>query len=86
MERSVLLNFVFFSINPAFDVYRVSDTWPKLCTCFCEVVLFRRLTFDYLPGSVIGFPQSTQQFVYFNRYVPICGLRTMITDHLSSQD
>ncbi|KAI0343371.1 alpha/beta-hydrolase [Trametopsis cervina] len=36
------------TINPAFDVYRVSDTWPTL-------------------WSVIGFPQSTQEFIYFNR-------------------
>ncbi|KAI0698230.1 alpha/beta-hydrolase [Cytidiella melzeri] len=34
-------------INPAFDVYRVSDTFPTL-------------------WSVIGFPESTQEFVYFN--------------------
>ncbi|THH07732.1 hypothetical protein EW145_g3187 [Phellinidium pouzarii] len=36
------------SINPVFDVYRVSDTWPNL-------------------WSVIGFPRSTQEFIYFNR-------------------
>ncbi|THG97171.1 hypothetical protein EW026_g4786 [Hermanssonia centrifuga] len=35
-------------LNPVFDVYRVSDTWPSL-------------------WSVIGFPESTQEFVYFNR-------------------
>ncbi|KAF7800102.1 hypothetical protein EIP86_011346 [Pleurotus ostreatoroseus] len=35
-------------LNPAFDVYRVSDTWPTL-------------------WSVIGFPESTQKFIYFNR-------------------
>ncbi|GLB37384.1 putative peptidase S10 family protein [Lyophyllum shimeji] len=35
-------------LNPAFDVYRVSDTWPNL-------------------WSVLGFPRSTQKFIYFNR-------------------
>lgn len=35
-------------LNPAFDVYRVSDTFPTL-------------------WSVIGFPESIQKFVYFNR-------------------
>ncbi|KAJ7668514.1 alpha/beta-hydrolase [Mycena polygramma] len=35
-------------LNPVFDVYRVSDTWPNL-------------------WSVLGFPRSTQEFVYFNR-------------------
>ncbi|EJD41864.1 alpha/beta-hydrolase [Auricularia subglabra TFB-10046 SS5] len=35
-------------LNPAFDVYRVSDTFPVI-------------------WSVLGFPRSTQQFVYFNR-------------------
>lgn len=35
-------------LNPAFDVYRVSDTWPNL-------------------WSVLGFPRSTQEFIYFNR-------------------
>ncbi|KAJ3827452.1 alpha/beta-hydrolase [Lentinula raphanica] len=35
-------------LNPAFDVYRVSDTFPTL-------------------WSVLGFPESTQQFIYFNR-------------------
>ncbi|KAJ7594632.1 alpha/beta-hydrolase [Mycena floridula] len=35
-------------INPVFDVYRVSDTFPNL-------------------WSVLGFPRSTQEFVYFNR-------------------
>ncbi|KAF9073517.1 alpha/beta-hydrolase [Rhodocollybia butyracea] len=35
-------------LNPVFDVYRVSDTWPSL-------------------WSVLGFPESTQQFIYFNR-------------------
>ncbi|KAF8918048.1 alpha/beta-hydrolase [Mucidula mucida] len=37
-------------LNPVFDVYRVSDTFPNL-------------------WSVLGFPRSTQEFVYFNRYV-----------------
>ncbi|KLO06769.1 alpha/beta-hydrolase [Schizopora paradoxa] len=36
------------TLNPVFDVYRVSDTWPNL-------------------WSVLGFPRSTQEFVYFNR-------------------
>ncbi|KAF8512401.1 alpha/beta-hydrolase [Gautieria morchelliformis] len=35
-------------INPVFNVYRVSDTWPNL-------------------WSVLGFPRSTQEFIYFNR-------------------
>ncbi|TBU48753.1 alpha/beta-hydrolase [Dichomitus squalens] len=35
-------------INPVFDVYRVTDTFPNL-------------------WSVLGFPRSTQKFVYFNR-------------------
>ncbi|KAF8813757.1 alpha/beta-hydrolase [Phlegmacium glaucopus] len=35
-------------LNPVFNVYRVSDTWPNL-------------------WSVLGFPRSTQEFVYFNR-------------------
>ncbi|KAH9927439.1 alpha/beta-hydrolase [Epithele typhae] len=35
-------------INPVFDVYRVTDTFPNL-------------------WSVLGFPRSTQEFVYFNR-------------------
>ncbi|PFH53772.1 hypothetical protein AMATHDRAFT_54267 [Amanita thiersii Skay4041] len=35
-------------LNPAFDVYRVSDTFPNL-------------------WSVLGFPRSTQEFIYFNR-------------------
>jgi len=35
-------------LNPVFDVYRVTDTFPQL-------------------WSVLGFPQSTQEFVYFNR-------------------
>jgi len=35
-------------LNPVFDVYRVSDTFPNL-------------------WSVLGFPRSTQEFVYFNR-------------------
>ncbi|KAI0314676.1 alpha/beta-hydrolase [Amylostereum chailletii] len=35
-------------INPAFDVYRVTEQWP-------------------VPWSVLGFPRSTQEFVYFNR-------------------
>ncbi|KAE9408693.1 alpha/beta-hydrolase [Gymnopus androsaceus JB14] len=35
-------------LNPVFDVYRVTDTWPSL-------------------WSVLGFPESTQQFIYFNR-------------------
>lgn len=35
-------------LNPAFDVYRVSDTWPNI-------------------WSVLGFPRSTQEFIYFNR-------------------
>ncbi|KAK0486281.1 alpha/beta-hydrolase [Armillaria novae-zelandiae] len=35
-------------LNPVFDVYRVSDTFPNL-------------------WSVLGFPRSTQQFIYFNR-------------------
>ncbi|KAJ7729524.1 alpha/beta-hydrolase [Mycena maculata] len=35
-------------LNPVFDVYRVSDTWPNL-------------------WSVLGFPRSTQEFIYFNR-------------------
>lgn len=42
IQRAVTL------INPAFDVYRVSDTWP-------------------VPWSVLGFPRSTQEFIYFNR-------------------
>lgn len=37
------------SINPAFDVYRVTEAWP-------------------IPWSVLGFPRSTQEFIYFNRY------------------
>ncbi|TDL18856.1 alpha/beta-hydrolase [Rickenella mellea] len=37
-------------LNPAFDIYRVSDTWPVV-------------------WSVLGFPRSTQQFIYFNRCV-----------------
>ncbi|TFK44435.1 alpha/beta-hydrolase [Crucibulum laeve] len=37
-------------LNPAFDVYRISDTWPNL-------------------WSVLGFPRSTQEFIYFNRCV-----------------
>ncbi|KAI0825257.1 alpha/beta-hydrolase [Trametes gibbosa] len=37
-------------INPVFDVYRVTDTFPNL-------------------WSVLGFPRSTQKFVYFNRLV-----------------
>ncbi|THH16251.1 hypothetical protein EW146_g4361 [Bondarzewia mesenterica] len=36
------------TLNPAFDVYRVTDMWP-------------------IPWSVIGFPRSTQEFIYFNR-------------------
>lgn len=35
-------------LNPVFDVYRVSDTYPNL-------------------WSVLGFPRSTQKFIYFNR-------------------
>ncbi|TFK75469.1 alpha/beta-hydrolase [Pluteus cervinus] len=35
-------------LNPVFNTYRVSDTYPNL-------------------WSVLGFPRSTQQFVYFNR-------------------
>ncbi|KAF9010474.1 alpha/beta-hydrolase [Cyathus striatus] len=35
-------------LNPVFDVYRISDTWPNL-------------------WSVLGFPRSTQEFIYFNR-------------------
>ncbi|KAK0212398.1 alpha/beta-hydrolase [Desarmillaria ectypa] len=35
-------------LNPVFDVYRVSDTFPNL-------------------WSVLGFPRSTQEFIYFNR-------------------
>ncbi|OSD05763.1 alpha/beta-hydrolase [Trametes coccinea BRFM310] len=35
-------------INPVFDVYRVTDTFPNL-------------------WSVLGFPRSTQKFIYFNR-------------------
>ncbi|KAF7375877.1 Carboxypeptidase [Mycena sanguinolenta] len=35
-------------LNPAFDVYRVSDTFPVV-------------------WSVLGFPRSTQEFIYFNR-------------------
>ncbi|KAI0262574.1 alpha/beta-hydrolase [Gloeopeniophorella convolvens] len=35
-------------LNPAFDVYRVTETWP-------------------VPWSVLGFPRSTQEFIYFNR-------------------
>ncbi|KAK7045654.1 hypothetical protein VNI00_007487 [Paramarasmius palmivorus] len=35
-------------LNPAFDVYRVTDTFPNI-------------------WSVLGFPRSTQQFIYFNR-------------------
>ncbi|KAI0061166.1 alpha/beta-hydrolase [Artomyces pyxidatus] len=35
-------------LNPAFDVYRVTEAWP-------------------IPWSVLGFPRSTQEFVYFNR-------------------
>ncbi|KAJ7287292.1 alpha/beta-hydrolase [Mycena rebaudengoi] len=35
-------------LNPVFNVYRVSDTFPNL-------------------WSVLGFPRSTQEFVYFNR-------------------
>ncbi|KAF8510568.1 alpha/beta-hydrolase [Hysterangium stoloniferum] len=42
VQRAVTL------LNPAFDVYRVSDTWPNL-------------------WSVLGFPRSTQEFIYFNR-------------------
>ncbi|KAL7285862.1 hypothetical protein ACG7TL_000973 [Trametes sanguinea] len=34
-------------INPVFDVYRVTDTFPNL-------------------WSVLGFPRSTQKFIYFN--------------------
>ncbi|CDO70948.1 hypothetical protein BN946_scf184829.g57, partial [Trametes cinnabarina] len=37
-------------INPVFDVYRVTDTFPNL-------------------WSVLGFPRSTQKFIYFNRSV-----------------
>ncbi|KAJ7072612.1 alpha/beta-hydrolase [Mycena amicta] len=36
-------------LNPVFDVYRVTDTFPNL-------------------WSVLGFPRSTQEFVYFNRF------------------
>ncbi|KAK7057503.1 carboxypeptidase [Favolaschia claudopus] len=35
-------------LNPVFNVYRVSDTFPNL-------------------WSVLGFPRSTQEFIYFNR-------------------
>ncbi|TFY81154.1 hypothetical protein EWM64_g2853 [Hericium alpestre] len=35
-------------LNPAFDIYRVTEAWP-------------------VPWSVLGFPRSTQEFVYFNR-------------------
>ncbi|KAF7315184.1 Carboxypeptidase [Mycena indigotica] len=35
-------------LNPVFNVYRVTDTFPNL-------------------WSVLGFPRSTQEFVYFNR-------------------
>ena len=35
-------------LNPAFDVYRVTEQWP-------------------VPWSVLGFPRSTQEFIYFNR-------------------
>lgn len=51
-----------------FDVYRVSDTWPNLCKSSkqahissCCLILFSR------SGSVLGFPRSTQEFIYFNR-------------------
>ncbi|KZV64305.1 alpha/beta-hydrolase [Peniophora sp. CONT] len=36
------------TLNPAFDVYRVTEQWP-------------------IPWSVLGFPRSTQEFIYFNR-------------------
>ncbi|KAI0053271.1 alpha/beta-hydrolase [Auriscalpium vulgare] len=42
IERAVTV------LNPAFDVYRVTETWP-------------------VPWSVLGFPRSTQEFIYFNR-------------------
>ena len=38
------------TVNPVFDIYRVTDQWPS-------------------PWSVLGFPQSTQEFIYFNRCV-----------------
>ncbi|KAF7298105.1 Carboxypeptidase Cpds [Mycena chlorophos] len=36
------------SLNPVFNIYRVTDTFPNL-------------------WSVLGFPRSTQEFIYFNR-------------------
>lgn len=54
------------SINPAFDVYRVSDTFPTLCTS-APALPAPPLRADHALGSVIGFPESTQKFVYFNR-------------------
>nr|GAT57790.1 carboxypeptidase Cpds [Mycena chlorophos] len=35
-------------LNPVFNIYRVTDTFPNL-------------------WSVLGFPRSTQEFIYFNR-------------------
>ncbi|KAI1789184.1 alpha/beta-hydrolase [Ganoderma leucocontextum] len=43
-----LIQLVAGELNPAFDVYRVTDMYPS-------------------PWSVLGFPQSTQEFIYFNR-------------------
>ena len=56
------------SINPVFDVYRVTDTFPNLCE-LASTALQRESRLPASPGSVLGFPRSTQKFVYFNRLV-----------------
>ncbi|TBU48705.1 alpha/beta-hydrolase [Dichomitus squalens] len=47
-EINGLIQELVTEINPVFDIYRVTDTFPS-------------------PWSVLGFPQSTQKFIYFNR-------------------
>ena len=57
---------VAYRLNPVFDVYRVSDTFPNLCALISHILTLPSITLIY-PGSVLGFPRSTQEFIYFNR-------------------
>ena len=59
-----IIHIDYHRINPVFDVYRVTDTFPNLCESNGCIAMNPT---DIVVGSVLGFPRSTQEFVYFNR-------------------
>ena len=71
------------SINPVFNIFRATDSWPSLCEYQQHpgyVLLIQAA------GSILGYPQTIQDFVYFNRYVLALSMCASEIYALSSTD